>query len=242
MAKNYYTILGIRPTATSEDIRGAYRRRAKELHPDYYGQNSGPFLEIQEAYGVLSDPAHRQKYDRSLQDRISRSIPIRRTEAEPLRRERSRAEPLRNSGRRADFGEIYLDSFRTVRPSLDEIRDRLWSNFEPAPMYKSERLQSLCLEIVLSPEEARFGGEMQIILPSKVLCPGCGGSGETGFFECYRCAGSGAIYGETPVTVEIPPGISDGSQRTLSLRRLGIRDVYVSIVFCVGGHAGIEDL
>lgn len=242
MAKNYYTILGILPTATSEDIRGAYRKRAKELHPDHYGENSSPFLEVQEAYGVLSDPEHRQKYDRKLQRRLSRSIPIRRSEAEPLRPEMYRPEPLRSPGRRANLGEIHLDSFRTVRPSIEEIRDRLWSGIDFIPSHESERLQSLCLEIVLAPEEARMGGRLEVVLPSRIACPGCRGSGEVGFYRCYRCAGRGAVFGETPITVEIPPGVLDGSQRTISLNRLGIRDLYVSILFRISSSDGIQDL
>ena len=103
MAKNYYTILGILPTATPEDIRGAYRKRAKELHPDHYGKNSSPFLEVQEAYGVLSDPKHRRKYDREQQ---YQDILADRFRAESLRPDRSRVEPLRATGHQVNFGEI----------------------------------------------------------------------------------------------------------------------------------------
>jgi molecular chaperone DnaJ len=242
MAKNYYRILGILPTATSEDIRGAYRKRAKELHPDHYGENSSPFLEVQEAYGVLRDPEHRQRYDRSIRNRVSRGMPIHRDEAEPLRQETSRPEPLRSPDRRVHLGGIRLDSFRTVRPSMAEILDRLRGNFDFTPSYKSERLRNLCLEIVLTPEEARLGGRMEVVLPSRRLCLNCGGSGSIEFYECSQCAGGGAVYGETPVIVVVPPGVLDGSQRTISLRHLGIRDVYVSVLFRVSRKSPMEDL
>jgi DnaJ-class molecular chaperone len=88
MAKNYYAILGVLPTATSEDIGGAYYRF--------------------------------------------------------------------------------------------QIFDRLWSNFTPTAPYKSERLQNLCLEIILSLDEARRGGHMEIMLPSQTLCPTCKGKGGVG--------------------------------------------------------------
>jgi len=63
MAKNYYLILGIASNASHEAIKAAFRQRALELHPDTSGMESGPFLEVQEAYGVLSDPERRCRYD-----------------------------------------------------------------------------------------------------------------------------------------------------------------------------------
>ena len=59
MKKDYYLILGLTPEATAEEIRSAYRRLAIELHPDLSGFGSDQFLELQEAYSVLSDPMRR---------------------------------------------------------------------------------------------------------------------------------------------------------------------------------------
>ena len=99
MAKNYYAILGVLPNATPEDIRDAYLRRAKELHPDHYGENSRPFLEMQEAYNVLSDPGHRSSYDRSLKKTRLYSNPQNPSEIETLRPGRHRADKDRGSKR-----------------------------------------------------------------------------------------------------------------------------------------------
>lgn len=63
MPKNYYLVLGITSDATLDDIKEAYRRLAKEFHPDHYGDNHSPFLAIQEAYSVLSDPVRRRTHD-----------------------------------------------------------------------------------------------------------------------------------------------------------------------------------
>jgi curved DNA-binding protein CbpA len=69
MEKNYYVILGVSSNATVEEVKAAFRRRVMELHPDRSGKESGPFLEVQEAYGVLSDDTQRRRYDRLARER-----------------------------------------------------------------------------------------------------------------------------------------------------------------------------
>src|ERR1700761_1037184 len=80
MKKDYYLILRLTPEATEREIRSAYRRLAIELHPDRSGLNSDPFLELQEAYSVLSDPTRRAVYDREAQEvQIQRAAVASRT-------------------------------------------------------------------------------------------------------------------------------------------------------------------
>jgi curved DNA-binding protein CbpA len=82
MSKNYYIILGVPSGAAQADIKAAYRRLAKELHPDHYGKNQIPFQALQEAYAVLSDPESRRLYDDSLQKTVKPDQPQQR---EPVR-------------------------------------------------------------------------------------------------------------------------------------------------------------
>ena len=63
MAKNYYQILGLPDSANADEIKSAYRRKAKIAHPDHSGKPSGAFLEIKEAYDTLSDSKKREAYD-----------------------------------------------------------------------------------------------------------------------------------------------------------------------------------
>lgn len=71
MAKNYYDILGIKKTATADEIKSAYRKLAKKYHPDMF-TNAGDaekkeaevkFKEVNHAYEVLSDDQKRKVYD-----------------------------------------------------------------------------------------------------------------------------------------------------------------------------------
>lgn len=129
MAKNYYLILGVEADASGDAIKAAFRRRAMELHPDVSGLESGPFLELQEAYGVLSDPHRRRRYDQG-----TRGVAIRRRPwgpvAEPLVRERRHGEPFRPPASARSFREVPLvEIFAHESPRLDELLDRLWSHF-----------------------------------------------------------------------------------------------------------------
>jgi curved DNA-binding protein CbpA len=75
MKKDYYLILRLTPEAAAEEIRSAYRRLAIKLHPDRSGLDSDPFLDLHEAYSVLSNPRRRAVCDREAQE-----VPIRRTD------------------------------------------------------------------------------------------------------------------------------------------------------------------
>src|SRR5437763_8544410 len=64
--KDYYTTLGVAKTATGKEIKQAYRKLARKLHPDVNPTDKsaeGKFKEINEAYEVLGDPDKRKKYD-----------------------------------------------------------------------------------------------------------------------------------------------------------------------------------
>src|SRR3982750_1194715 len=64
--KDYYTTLGVSKTASEKEIKQAYRKLARKLHPDVNPGDKAAeskFKEINEAYEVLGDPAKRKKYD-----------------------------------------------------------------------------------------------------------------------------------------------------------------------------------
>jgi curved DNA-binding protein CbpA len=149
MAKSYFAILGITTRASQDEIRSAYRRLAKEYHPDYYEGDSGPFRQIQEAYSVLGNAQRRAEYEGSL-DR-----PVVRRTAKPT--PYPEPEPLIPKQRPADMGDISpIRSFETFSPSFDEVFDWLWDNFSSLGRPKSGRVQRLALEVPLSRKRGKL--------------------------------------------------------------------------------------
>lgn len=234
MTKNYYLILGISADASREDIKAAFRRRALELHPDRSGLESGPFQDVQEAYSVLGDPERRRRYDRehpASVGRASRSGPA----PEPMVSKRPRGEPFNPAGDSPEFREVSLaESFETYRPSFEELFERFWRNFADVNRPKSEKLESLTVEVLVGPEEAAEGGMARIWVPTRMTCRACRGQGSVGSYECWQCEGHGVLISETPVELEYPPGIQDGYATRISLARYGISNFYLTVLFRVG--------
>jgi molecular chaperone DnaJ len=233
MAKNYYLILGITANANREDIQAAFRRRALELHPDRSGLESGPFQELQEAYSVLRDPERRRRYDREYQPPMVRR-PRAGAAPEPLVTQRSKGEPFWPEEPVRPFREVSLaESFETYRPSFDELFDRFWSNFEDVSRPKSEQLESLTVEVILSQDEAAYGGQVRVWIPARATCRACGGLGSAGLYECWRCEGQGALTTDIPLDLDYPSGLRDGYAVRISLARFGIENLYLTALFRV---------
>ena len=231
MPKDYYLVLGITSEATLDDIKDAYRRLAKEFHPDHYGDNHSPFLAVQEAYSILSDPIKRQTHDlevlsqkKKLRTRFGENIrPSPGRQVEPLIPDRD--QPM-------DLGTASLSgSFHTYRPSFDELFDRIFSNFRQTSRPKSENLENLNVVITLTPEQAFRGGQIKVALPAQLKCPSCFGQGWIGAYECWRCRGDGILSGEYPVMISYPSGISDNHVVRMPLYAYGIRNLHLTVHF-----------
>ena len=114
MAKSYFAILGISPNASADEIRSAYRRLAKEYHPDHYAGGSEKFQDIQEAYAVLGNSRRRREYEQHIKKAPRQKTSRRAGYPEP--------EPLIPEEKLFDLREISsLRSFQSFTPSFDEM-------------------------------------------------------------------------------------------------------------------------
>ena len=223
MPQDYYLVLGITSNASQTDIKDAYRRLAKEYHPDHYKGNDRPFQTIQEAYAVLSDPARRRQHDSRILERKpapSRGHTISRP-VEPLI-----PEPSRNPF----FQQTSARAFQPYRPFSGLFSRPFFPSPGPGDRQGPNDLNVM---VALTPEQARKGGQIRITIPARPVCPQCGGRGWTGPYPCWQCGQEGLLSGDIPVIIHFPPEIRRGHQTTLFLDQYGMPGQHMTIHFTV---------
>jgi molecular chaperone DnaJ/curved DNA-binding protein len=167
---------------------------------------------------VLSDPQQRREYNNKL-GRGGEIVPVRHSAAEPMVRE-----PVSIVGRP-----------ESIRPSFEAMYERFLRNFTGTRVPKSERLEGLNFEVVLTAEEARCGCVARVGVPVFARCPQCGGSGRAWVFPCTYCRQQGMIESEELVRIRIPPTASAGSVYEIPLEGLGIHNFYLRLHVVVEG-------
>lgn len=250
MAKrDYYEVLEVSKTATAEEIKKAYRKKAIQYHPD---RNPGDkaaeekFKEAAEAYDVLSNPDKRSRYDQfghagvsgaagnggpfggfsggmSMDDIFSMFGDI--------------------FGGRGGFGGFggYSDSgasqrkFRgsdlrvKVKLTLKEISTGVEKKFKlkkyvTCPHCHGSGAEDgtsvdTCPTCHGSGSVVREQQTLLGVMRTRTTCSTCGGEGKVIKNKCKACSGEGVVYGEEIVTVKIPAGVGEGMQ--LSMRQKG---------------------
>ena len=196
MAKDLYEILGVSKDASDSEIKKAFRRRARELHPDVNkaADAEDQFKELNEAYDVLSDPNKRAQYDRF------GTIPG-------------------AAGGGYGGGSGYVDFDDLFGGGFGGMGDIFSSFFGGQggqggrPARKEGRDMGVGLRITL--EEVARGVEKEIVYDRLAPCPDCKGTGlgENGkVVTCPECGGKGRVPDRQRVTVKVPAGIRDGQQ------------------------------
>jgi DnaJ-class molecular chaperone len=193
--RGYYEILGISRDASADDIKKAFRRRAREIHPDLHTgakktEMEKKFKELNEAHEVLSDPDKRKKYDQYGQN-------WEQAEAYEKARQQAGAQPGRGGaggGFSGDFGDIF-DTFFGGRG-----RGGGAAGFA----VDGEDLET---DVELSIRDVLSGVTRRIDLTERVVCKGCGGSAIVRGRPCVVCGGSGTQAEKRTIEVRIPAGV-----------------------------------
>ena len=212
--KTYYMVLGVSRTESPTGIRARYRDLAKKLHPDVAGeQATRAFQEVSEAFNVLSDPERRREYNRELfrHDNGDSVAVVHSRESQPRSIVRDPVTILGNP--------------EGIFPSFDALYDRFLRNFTGFRVPKSEHVEALDFEVLLTPEEASLGCVVPIGVPVFRRCPNCGGSGRDWASSCAYCRQKGMIETEEVVRVRIPRLVPPGAIFELPLGGLGISNL-----------------
>ena len=206
MIKNYYVTLGLSRGANLKQIKKAYRKVAKEVHPDTtQSTDSQRFREIREAYETLADKNARRQHDARLQ---SDPTPVHISSVTDYLKHRS-----------SMFNEMkHFESF------MDEFFEGFVPGFFHKERYRSPR-KDLYYEITLSPSEAMHGGLFPIRVPVIEACPRCDQTGHWNDFYCPGCNGHGHRQAERTFSMSIPPRTVHGTEATMSLEDIGLPGV-----------------
>lgn len=225
MAADYYAVLGVSRDATGEEIKRAYRKLARELHPDVNpdSETQDHFKQVTAAYEVLSDPSKRQMYDLGGDPRGGQGGGF--------------------GAQGFDFGDI-MDAFFGQGAGGGR-----------GPRSRVRRGQDALIQLEIDLSEAVFGatrditvdtavscetcdgegtapgtdrmtcslckgaGEVQTVQRSflgQVMttrpCPQCGGFGNVVVTPCPECAGDGRVRTRQTLTIKVPAGVETGTR------------------------------
>ena len=183
--KDYYRILGVDRRANERDIKAAFRRLARQYHPDVNPGDPAAerrFKDVNEAYEVLGDADKRRQYDILGPANWARSA-------------------SGTNGRAGRPGQSTFDFFQSVFSAAGARRQR------------SRRGRDLDQDITVSLEETYSGSKRVFSVQGEEQCDRCDGTGRapTGR-PCPACAGSGLVAYTRNIEVKIPAGVRDGSR------------------------------
>jgi molecular chaperone DnaJ len=235
MAKRcYYEVLGVSRGARESEIKGAFRRLAKECHPDRCNGDPNAetrFKEANEAYEALKDPQRRAAYDRFGHAAFDSGV-----------------------GGAAGHG-FGADFSASMSAMFDDLFGEFMGQRRPRQRSSRERGSDLRYNMEITLSEAHQGKTAQIRVPTSVVCESCSGSGakagtsptpcrtcggvgkvraSQGFFTiertcpscqgrgetietpCPSCNGAGRVTRERTLSVTIPIGVEDGTRIRLA--------------------------
>jgi molecular chaperone DnaJ len=242
LEKDFYQVLGVPKNAAQGDIKTAYRKLARELHPDHNPGNAEAevrFKEVSEAYHVLSDERRRSEYD-EMRSLFGSGAFRRGAQRSPFD-----ASDLFSGGEDRRFGGAsFSDLFSSIFSG---------GSNRPGPV----RGRDVEAEVTLDFADAVHGATLPLTLRAPGVCDTCRGSGakpgtrprtcpqcrgtglvtrNQGAFsfsepcrecqgvgtivdeKCPECRGTGGVTRTRRLTVRIPPGVSDGQRIRLTGR------------------------
>lgn len=240
MAKrDYYEVLGVSRGASAEELKKAYRQKAKELHPDRNSDNpnaEAQFKEVNEAYDVLKDADKKAAYDRFGHAAFEGGMG-------------GGGGGPRGGYAQGDFASAFSDVFE------DLFGDFMGGGRGGGARSRAQRGSDLRYNLRVSLEEAFKGVQKTINVPTSVACDTCRGTGaeggaepvtcptcsgmgkvraQQGFFTvertcptcngmgqivknpCRSCGGAGRVEKDRALSVNIPPGVETGTRIRLA--------------------------
>jgi molecular chaperone DnaJ len=216
LGDDYYAILGIEEDATQEEVKKAYRKLAKNLHPDLNKDDqrgaADRFKKVKEAYEILSNPLKREKYDLELM-RMAKGGQVgyqTQSISNGYIYQGPPIAPQRGSDVKLVMKISFQESFTGVKKGIDvkmPVRCDSCGGAGAAPSTPVSacptcRGSGALLQPVQTP---------QGYVNQRVVCTTCNGRGILMQQFCSKCSGVGLINGTDNVVISLPPGVEDGA-------------------------------
>jgi len=231
--KDYYQVLGVSSTATDKEITRAYRKLAKQYHPDANPGSEERFKEISAAYDVLGDEEHRKEYDE-----VRRLGPMAGGFGGPGggtfrvqdmgdlgdlfgglfggRGRRRTQGPQRGADVEAELHLSFQDAVRGVTASVhvpEDARCRTCNGSGAAPGTRTRTCDRCHGRGVLDDNQGLFS--------LSTVCPTCNGRGTLVDTPCATCGGTGTERRNRQVKVRVPAGVENGQR--IRVKGRGVR-------------------
>ncbi|HEY4667854.1 MAG TPA: molecular chaperone DnaJ [Anaerolineales bacterium] len=220
--RDYYEALGVGRDASADDLRSAYRRLAKQYHPDV---NHDPgaedrFKEINEAYGVLSDDQRRAAYDRfghaglkgmptdfdfGFSDIFEEFFGF------GMGGRRRRGAPRRGADLRYDLRLEFQEAVFGTEKDIEFVRRDICSRCRGTGA-EPGTTPTRCPTCEGSGEVRQVRQTFLGSMVNVTTCPNCGGRGEVVSTPCRVCRGSGIEQQQVVRQIAVPAGVDDGTQ------------------------------
>jgi molecular chaperone DnaJ len=224
VAADYYDVLGVEREATADEIKKAYRRLARQLHPDVNPEEEERFKEVTMAYEVLSDPQKREMYDLGADPfstgggfgqgfGFSDIMDAFFGGAGAQRGPRSRQRVGRDAMIRLeiDLAEATFGATRDIQVDTAVVCSTCRG--EGAAPGTALRRCDVCQGRGEVKQVTRsFLGQVMTARP----CAACQGFGSVIPDPCVNCGGDGRVRTRRSLTLQVPPGVSTGTQIRLA--------------------------
>jgi curved DNA-binding protein len=210
--KDYYKTLGVERAASHDDIRKAFRKLARQYHPDVAKDKKHAeekFKEINEAYEVLGDAEKRKKYDNLGVDWKSGFRPQAPDGGQPYQTHTWRGEA---PGQGFEFSGTGFSDF------FEQFFGSGFARGNASGGPETEKGEDVEGDLMVTLEESISGALRSISVRRNTVCGECHGSGVKGRAVCPACEGAGQVSITENHKVKIPPGVRDGQRLRISGR------------------------
>jgi len=242
--RDYYEVLGVQKGASADEIKKAYRKVAMQYHPDRNQGDAGAeekFKEAAEAYEVLSDTNKKAQYDRfghagmsgaaggqgggfgggmRMEDIFSNFGDVFGDDMFGSffgggRQNGGGGRGSRGSNLRVKLKMNYAEIAHGATKKI-KVKKHVHCSTCNGSGAKDKNSVQTCNTCGGSGQVRRvqntFLGQMQTV----TSCPTCHGEGHTITAKCAACKGEGRVYGEETITIDVPAGVQDGMQLSMS--------------------------